>query len=174
MTDKQKFIIASILYLLSNILIISYAQANAKDDFKAHALQAQVIELFTGVPASIQLAQAYCETNFGAAKVIGTEFNNVFAIMDFDGDYWEFGNGQALGCWGRKMYTWRRYVHPIISWIDHAYFFTVHAKQQLGKPWHFWCDYPPKYSSHRKYWSKIRKTIIKYNLNKYDIYGTQI
>lgn len=168
MTDSQKFILAFTLYLLSNILIISYAQAATKDDFKAHALQAQVIEYLTAVPASIQLAQAYCETNFGSAPVIGTEFNNVFAIMDFPNDYWTWGNGKALGCWGRTVYTWRRYPHPIVSWLDHAYFLTLHAKSQLNRPWWFWCDFPPKYSGNKNYWPKIRQTIIKYKLYEYD------
>ena len=165
----KKTIIASILFIIWNILVISYAQAATEDDFKAHALQAKVIHLLTGVPASIQLAQAYCETNFGKAEGIGTDLNNVFAIMDFPNDYWEFGNKKLLGAYGRYIYTWRDYIHPIVSWIDHAYFFTVHAKFQLCKNWQFWCSNPPRYSGHPDYWSKIKRTIIKYKLYNHDI-----
>ena len=156
------------ILIIFNFCLILQLNAAPKDDIKAHVLQAQIIHLFSGVPASIQLAQAYCETKFGQAQGIGTDLNNVFAIMDFPNDYWEFGNKKLLGAYGRNTYTWRDYIHPIISWIDHAYFFTVHAKKQLGKDWKFWCSNPPKYSNHKDYWPKIKRTILKYKLYQYD------
>jgi hypothetical protein len=157
-----------VLFLIFQICLIRYAQAATNDDFKSHATQAKVIQIFTGVPASIQLAQAFCETNFGRADTIGNIYNNVFAIMDFDFDYWEGHNGKALGCWGRKSHTWRRYFHPLVSWLDHAYFFHVHAPNHIGKDWQYWCSNPPKYSGYSKYWAKIKRTIIKYKLYEYD------
>jgi len=156
------------LFLILQVFIIRSAKANQITDFDSHAPLAKVIQLFSGVPASVQLAQAYCETNFGRADTIGTMYNNVFAIMDFEGDYWEFGNGPALGCWGKRTYIWRRYAHPTLSWIDHAYFFMVHNPSHLHKPWSYWCANPVRYGR-RGYWNKIRKTIIEFGLDRYDL-----
>jgi hypothetical protein len=146
------------------------ATSGFSQDFDKYIRIAQVIELFSGVPTSIQLSQGWNETAFGRADTIGTLYNNVFSIMDFDGDYWEFGNGRALGCWGRRSYVWRRYFHPLISWIDHAYFLMVHAPNHCGRDWRFWCDNPVRYGR-RGYWKKIKKTIIQYKLNRFDIYN---
>ena len=172
------------LFLILQVFIIRSAKANQITDFDRHAPLAKVIQLFSGVPASVQLAQAYCETNFGARDTIGFfdkklnriryldtigyHYSNIFAIMDFEGDYWEFGSKPALGCWGKRTYIWRRYAHPTLSWIDHAYFFMVHNPSHLHKPWWYWCANPVRYGR-RGYWNKIRKTIIEFGLDRYDL-----
>ena len=184
MTTSKKFIISSILFIIWNCLVISYANAGTNNDFKSHALQAQVIQLFSGVPASVQLAHAYCETNFGARDTIGFfdkklnriryldtigyHYNNIFSIMDFENDYWKLGFGFAFNWDATKRYKWRRYAHPLISWIDHAYFFMTHNPTHLYRPWEYWCDNPVKYGK-KGYWVKIKKTIIKYNLQRFDL-----
>ena len=169
------------------ILILLIATNCHAQNFENYAFQAQVIEVFFGVPASIQLAQGYCETNFGApdpggklctingkkvlvhSDTIGNHFNNIFAIMDFEGDYWTFGNGKAFGCWFKRRYTWRKYQHQLLSWLDHAYYLILHNPDHWHKPWQYWCNNPVKYGR-QGYWKKIKSTITKYNLGKYDVF----
>ena len=47
-------------FLILQVFIIQSAKANQITDFDSHATLAKVIQLFSGVPASVQLAQAYC------------------------------------------------------------------------------------------------------------------
>lgn len=140
----------------------------SEKDFKRYAPLAQFIQLFSGIPASVQLAQAFCETSFGRADTLGTLYYNVFAIKDFPGDYWEGGNGPMMDCYGIKSADWRRYVHPLISWLDHAYFLKTMNPNHCLKPWEYWCRNPVRYGS-PGYWDKIAKTIKHYRLYKYDI-----
>lgn len=169
MKDSTKFIIASILYLISIIGVITYASANTANEFKKYAFRAQVLEVIYGVPTSVQLAQSYCETHNGRADTIGTIYNNWFSIMDFKGDYWVFGNGRALNWNKTRSHIWRRYSFPIISWIDHAYFLWLHNPKYRYKDFLFWCDNPVRYGR-RGYWKKIKKTILENNLQKYDVF----
>jgi len=166
---EMKFIIISIVWLVLQFIIISAATATPAEEFKKYALRAQLLEIVYGVPASIQLAQSYCETRHGKADPIGTVYNNWFAIMDFKSDYWEYGSGEALNWNKTKYYIWRRYSSPLISWIDHAYFLYLHNPEHRYKPYIYWIKYPVKYGR-SGYWIKIQRTILKYNLQKYDIY----
>lgn len=167
--------------LFTLIPLLCFANS-CPSNFDKWASTAKVLQVITGVPASVQLAQAYCETNFGAKDTIGYSresgersyrdtvgyyFNNHFAIMDFKNDYWEFGNNSANGCWGLRRYCWRWYIHPIVSWIDHAYFLWLHNPKHRHKSWQYWCNNPVRYGR-KGYWGKIRRTIVRYNLYQYD------
>lgn len=169
MKDRTKFIIASILYIIWTFAVIRYAAASPAEDFKKYAFRAQVLEVLYGVPASVQLAQSFCETNHGRADTIGTLYNNWFSIMDFNTDYWELGSGPAMNWNKTRSENWRRYSYPLISWIDHAYFLWLYNPKYRYKDFLFWCDNPVRYGR-RGYWRKIKKTILKYNLQKYDIF----
>jgi hypothetical protein len=184
----------SILFLLLLIATISHAAPDHQEgaayiseyekEIPKHVFLAQCIELFTGLPASIQLAQAFCETGFGRPDTvgffdkklgrvrymdtIGYHYSNIFSIMDFEGDYWKFGNNKALNWDGTKTYTWRWYLHPVFSWFDHAYYMQVHHSGHCFKPWSYWIVNPVRYG-HKGYWKTISKTIQKYRLDKYDL-----
>lgn len=167
-------------YFILLVIFLSKAQAGTDDVFQRHVLKAQILQYITGVPASIQLAQGWCETGFGRPDTIGYErdsvvryrdtvgyhFCNVFAIMDFPGDYYTGPSATAMGCYHRTTYTWRVYIHPIFSWIDHAYFLWLHNPSRRGKPWNYWIG--AKYGVRPEYWQKIKHTIEKYELYKYD------
>lgn len=164
-SDFKKGILYCILFIIFQIALIRVASGQ-NNDFERWAPMAKVIHFCTGIPASVQLAQAFNETNFGRADTIGKMYNNVFAIMDFENDYWVFHSAPALGCWGRHTYQWRVYFHPIISWIDHAIFMRVHNAHLIGKSWKQWMS--AKYSGWNKYWGRIEDIILKYKLYKYD------
>lgn len=136
--------------------------------FKVYAPVARAFQVWKGVPASIQLAQAYQETKFGQADTIGTIYCNWFAVMAIDGDDWQGRSGAMLGCYKRKIYRWRWYNNPLECWQDYIRHMTKHGKRNLWQPWTVWVANPPRYAS-SGYWDRIRATIEKYELWRYDL-----
>lgn len=134
-------------------------------DFDKYAPLAQAVEFCTGIPASVQLSQAYCETRFGIADTIGTLYNNIFSIMDLEGDEWEGENGPHMDCCSSRNFIWRKYGSHLHSWLDYAQYMQRHHSHRFKTPVHTWKGYGRKI-----YWKVINKTINEFNLRKYDLW----
>lgn len=144
--------------------------ATPEEDFERYAPLAQLVYAFTGVPPSIQLAQAYNEHNFGRGDTIGTIYHNVFSIMDSPYDEWRGANGWRMDAYGRKSYLWRRYTCNLHAWLDYARFMVLYAPRgNRWATWERWVENPMKYGA-SWYWRKVQKTIIEHQLYKYDYY----
>lgn len=156
------------LLIVGLMLWSCLAFAGPKEDFEALAPFARKCEFWFGVPASIQLAQAFSETNFGRADTIGTLYNNWFAIMAIEGDGWNGPKGKMLGAYKKRVFVWRAYWLPIFSWLDYLLFMHEHASRLLYKPSKAWIADPPKYGASH-YWQRIRRNIQRYDLTQYDV-----
>lgn len=141
---------------------------NIEGLFNQHATKAKIVYFFTGIPPSIQLAQAFNETGIGSsiAGPIVNECNNVFAIRYYPGQGWTI-YGLALDAYKTKKFKWRKYPSKLISWLDYAVFMLIHGKRNLWRSWRHWIDNPVKYGG-RGYWQRVERTILKYKLYKYD------
>lgn len=138
-----------------------------ENDFEVFAPLAKLVYLTNGIPPSIQLAQAFCETGFGRADTIGKMYNNVFSIMDCLGDDWTGDNGPMTEVDGKTTYLWRKYPNRLSSLLDYIAFIKKHQDGHLWQPWEYWIQNPIKYGN-SKYWTKIGRTIEKYKLYQYD------
>lgn len=169
-TASNTFTVFAMLFamLLSPLKGLSKNQPPPESLFEVYAPVARAFQAWKGVPASIQLAQAYQETKFGQADTIGTIYCNWFAVMAIDGDGWQGRSGPMLGCYKRKIYHWRWYSHPLECWQDYIRHMAKYGKRNLWQPWTAWVADPPRYAG-SGYWDKIRATIEKYELWRYDL-----
>ena len=114
-----------------------------------------------GVPASIQLAQAICESGGGISEV-AKQSNNHFGI-------------RAFSNWKGKIYNtkygtdYRAYSTLEEGYIDHAEFLYQHYSFAVGKDWKHWVANCKGYGGSPSYWQHIGKIIELYQLYKFDI-----
>lgn len=122
-----------------------------------HRHKAQLLQHSTGVPTSIQIAQAIYESGAGRSN-IAKKANNHFGIRC--GDNW---NGQRYysesGCW-------RQYNNVGLSFIDHACFLQDYYPHVCFKSWEEWTQLEGYGES--GYWRKIGRIIERYKLYEYD------
>jgi flagellum-specific peptidoglycan hydrolase FlgJ len=120
---------------------------------------AKVCEFVYGIPTSVQLAQALCESG-GGVSYIGKHSNNHFGIKyykeAFKGDYF-------IDTAGGK---WRKYPTILEGYIDHADFLAKHYKQAKYKDYKFWSQLSGYGAGN--YWQHIGKIIEHYKLEKLD------
>jgi flagellum-specific peptidoglycan hydrolase FlgJ len=141
------------------LLIFSLFTANPYSDYISEVkLGAQILEYITGVPTSIQLAQAIYESAGGKSN-IAKKANNHFGIRC--GDNW---NGER---YKSRSGCWRKYSSALDSYIDHAAYLQHYYPNACGKDWQHWVKYCKGYGG-ANYWQKIGKIIKQYNLDKYD------
>ena len=150
------------------LLGLAVSPKTPEQHFEDHATWAQIVQRFTGIPASVQLAQAFNETYFGQADTLGRDYNNVFAVMDLPLDNWHGPSGPMLGAYKRRVYTWRIYPTRLHGWLDYTQIVKQNAPvDHFGQPWTYWVENPIHYGD-RNYWKKVRRTIERYGLEKYD------
>lgn len=122
-----------------------------------HKHKAQMLHHTTGVPASIQLAQAIMESGGGRSN-IAIKANNHFGIRC--GDNWQ----------GERYYSksgcWRSYPNIGVGYIDHACFLQEYYPNACFKSWEEWTKLEGYGES--GYWKKIGKVVKRYKLYEYD------
>lgn len=123
-----------------------------------HLHKAKMLQHSTGVPVSIQFAQAIIESGAGRSN-IAVQANNHFGIRC--GDNWQ----------GERYYSksgcWRAYKNVGLSFVDHACFLQNHYPHVCFKTWEEWTKLEGYGES--GYWKKIGRIIERYKLYKYDI-----
>lgn len=127
-----------------------------------HKFKAQLLEYQTGVPTSVQLAQAIIESGAGRSKLAKVS-NNHFGIKK--GDNW---SGETFSFKGSSV-KWRKYPNIGLSYIDHACFLSDNYGGACGKPWSYWVKYCKGYGG-PDYWQRVGEIITLYNLNKFDLH----
>lgn len=157
--------------ILLGVFMLFAVQSRAQypvPEFEQYAWCAQVLFFIDGVPPSVRLAQAFCETNFGKADTIGTIYNNWFSIKDYPEDSWKGKSGPMMDCFGISVCIWRWYVTPLQCWLDHSRYMRENAPPgHAFNDWIYWVTHPMKYGWD-KYWQRISNTIKIYKLYKYD------
>ena len=157
-----------LLILAALFLSLQAKSQTPKDYFEAYAPWAQLVSVMTGIPPSVQLAQAFNETYFGQADTIGRLYNNAFAIKALEGDGWSGKTGTMLDAYGQRVCTWRVYEHIFEAWIDYTEIVKLNAPAgHFWRPWCYWVDNPIKYGG-RGYWNRVQTTIEKYELYRFD------
>ncbi len=140
--------------------------------YSVHAVESQKI---TGIPASVTLAQAALESNWGKSA----PGNNFFGIK---------GAGpagtQSLKTWevidGKKVTVsanFRKYNSAVESFIDHGKViahskYLKHAMEHTGSPLEFISALQSgksKYATDPKYTDKIMSIIHQHHLDQYDL-----
>ena len=121
-----------------------------------HKHKAQMLQHSTGVPASIQFAQAIYESR-GGRSPLAKKTNNHFGISC--GDNWHGQRYYSNRCW-RKCKTVGE------SWVDHACYLQHYYPELCFQSWDKWqrlenycCE---------GYWNKIKGIIERYKLYEYD------
>lgn len=122
---------------------------------------AQQLHFETGVPASVQLAQAIYESGAGVSR-IATVGNAHFGIRYFK-EEWQ---GIIVAAKGGTLY--RAYFSPVDSWVDHACFLSDHYAGAIGKPWQHWVKYGTGYGGSSDYWQQVGSIIKIHKLYEYD------
>ena len=148
--------------------IILFALVAFKDDnrekrhfFDSWHNVAQYHQQQCGIPASIQLAQAWYESHGGNDKDVALCSNNCFGI-------------RAFSDWKGEIYTtakgtkYRAYSTLSESWEDHAKFLHKHYTKAVGKDWRHWVKWCRGYGGHPDYWGELGKIIEQNELWKYD------
>jgi len=148
-----------ILILAFSLLLLSVSMPKKYERYcNEHAFKAQLLQGTTGVPASIQLAQAIFESGGGRSN-IAKQANNHFGIRC--GDNWEGGRYYSeSGCW-------RAYDSVGLSYVDHACFLNEHYQNAVGKSWGYWSGLEGYGSG--DYWRKIGSIVKRYKLYEYDL-----
>jgi len=122
-----------------------------------HKHKAQMLQHSTGVPASIQIAQAIIESGAGRSN-IAKKANNHFGIRC--GDNWK----------GKRYFSksgcWRQYDNIGLSFVDHACFLQDYYPNVCFKSYKAWGTLEGYGES--GYWKKIIRTIERYRLYKLD------
>lgn len=147
-------------------LLVLFTGANIPAKYERycneHKLKAQLLEYKTGVPTSIQFAQAIYECGAGRDKLAKLA-NNHFGIKA--GDNW---SGETFSFPGSSV-KWRKYKNVGLSYVDHACFLSDHYGPACGKPWRHWVKYCEGYGG-PNYWREIGKIIQDYKLYNFDLY----
>ena len=147
--------------LLFLLLSFGGSVQQKKAYIKKWAPTAQQLHFETGVPASVQLAQAIYESGGGISK-IAVEGNAHFGIMYFK-EHWQ---GPTVEAEGGTLY--RAYSSGFDSYYDHACFLSDHYEGAIGKPWQHWVKYATGYGGGADYWQQIEYFINRYKLYQYD------
>ncbi len=87
--------------------------------------KAKIMESITGIPASIQLAQAIIESGGGKSR-ISIHSNNHFAIKYYSGAPMKTTNTYFVD---RNNIKWRSYQSVWHSYLDHSLFLSYHYPQ---------------------------------------------
>lgn len=127
-----------------------------KENYKT----AQEFQKEYGVPASIQLAQAWYESHGGTSNVAKCS-NNHFGIKAFND--W---SGKTCPCEDNSKV--RAYDSVYESYKDHAIFLNKYYKGAIGKDWKHWVKWCKGYGGHPNYWGELGKIIEQNELWKYD------
>jgi len=125
------------------------------------AAMAKQLHFETGVPASVQLAQAIYESGAGTSK-IAVEGNAHFGIRYFK-EHWQ---GSSVAAKGGTLY--RAYSSVEEGYLDHACFLSDHYEGAIGKPWQHWVKYGTGYGGSSDYWQQVGSIIKQQKLYKYD------
>lgn len=149
------FIILFLLILFSGFTIKNKAY------IQKWAPTAQRLQAQTGVPASIQLAQAIFESGAGVSRIAKVG-NAHFGIRYFK----ESWKGLIVAAEGGTLY--RAYKTPLDSWVDHACFLNEGYTGAVDKPWQHWVKYGTGYGGAPDYWQQVGRIIKQHNLQKYD------
>lgn len=153
--------------------------------FSKYADYAMQGQLVTGVPASITLAQAALESNWGQSGLT-VQANNFFGVKDSVNDDWngeyvikstkEFKNGQYITIQSK----FRKYKTPKDSFIDHAKFLMKYDRYnnlfELSQyDYENWAKLLEKdgYATDPLYAEKLIGMIKLYKLNEYDVKAVQ-
>ena len=124
-----------------------------------YAPLAQKYQKEYGVPASIQLAQAFVESHYGTSP-LAIHTNNHFGITkgdDWDGDCTIAEAGKLFRC----------YDSDTASWEDHAKFLHKHYPTAMGQHWKLWAKNCRGYGG-PDYWYQIGQIIQRQKLYEYD------
>ena len=114
---------------------------------------AKLLHHTTGVPPSVQFAQAILESGGGRSN-IAQDARNHFGLRC--GDNWK----------GERHYTksgcWRCYSSPVMSFADHAEFLCEYYPDAMGKNWEYYGSL--KGYGGEGYWKEVVKVIRMYQL----------
>lgn len=127
--------------------------------------KAKIMESITGIPASIQLAQAIIESGGGKSH-ISIHSNNHFAIKYYPGAPMKTTNTYFVD---RNNIKWRSYQSVWHSYLDHSIFLSYHYPQ-LRYQSVTTCNQLKGYGSKKGYWKHVHNYIIKHKLYLYDSY----
>lgn len=119
------------------------------------------LEVECGIPTSIQLAQAICESGGGISE-LAQKTNNHFGIMAFSnwkGDVYYINKNEAF----------RKYDTVEEGYNDHAMFLYEHYSFALHKPWQYWVANCKGYGGSPYYWQHLGKIIEIYKLYRFDV-----
>lgn len=118
------YIFGGLLFFLTIQTAFAQTQKD-KDEFLQHFSGIAVHEMNThGIPASIKLAQAICETTWGTSK-LAKESNNFFGIKcksNWDGDKYYKRDDEYNADGTMKESCFRAYMHATHSFEDHSLF----------------------------------------------------
>jgi flagellum-specific peptidoglycan hydrolase FlgJ len=147
--------------------IILFALVAFKNDdrqidqfIKEWAPAAMKIDNECGIPASIQLAQAWYESNGGISDV-GKASNNHFGIKAFP-------SWKGLVYTTKKGTKYRAYQTGLESWDDHAIFLHKHYIKAVGQDWKHWVKWCRGYGGGAEYWKVLGNIIEQNKLYLYD------
>lgn len=144
-------------FILFIFILLFSVPANTsvkKDYILKYAHLAVTLQHETGVPASVQIAQAIIESKFGTSFICRNT-NNHFGIKT--GDDWT----------GESFAGYRCYSTDVESWKDHAEFMCINYSDNVGLSWDLWCRYSKGYGA-EGYWDYIRILIIENQLYHFD------
>ena len=156
------------------LLLVLFTAFSMPEKYKMycerHKLKANLLEHSTGVPTSVQLAQAIIESGGGRSN-IAKRAKNHFGIKC--GDNWtgqtyevfkKDSSGQAI-----LLACWRSYSNVGDSYLDHACFLSDYYGNAAGQNWRFWVRNCQGYGG-PGYWREVGRVINLYKLYKYDLY----
>ena len=147
-----------ILLAICFVLLQSNIPVNYMVYCEEHLSKAKALQITTGVPVSIQFAQAIYESGGGRSN-IAKKAKNHFGMRC--GDDWQGARYYSkTGCW-------RQYDNVSLSYIDHACFLNEHYQNAVGKNWEYWSKLEGYGGA--GYWQKIGKIVKRYKLYKYDL-----
>lgn len=150
-----------IYYLLIISLLIGEPETQ-EEYIQKHLFKAKILEILTGIPTSLQLAQSLVETG-GGQSYIAKHSNNHFGIKYFPGAK-SFTQTFFID---RRQVKWRSYVNTWHSYIDHALFLCNHYPQ-LRYQSVTSCNQLKGYGGKANYWLYIHSLIHRKKLNQYD------
>jgi len=148
-------IILSILSILSMLFAFSIPKPYQRY-IDTHLHKAKMLQHSTGVPVSIQFAQAIYESGAGRSP-LARKTNNHFGISC--GDNW-------LGEEYHSNRCWRKYKNVGLSFVDHACYLQNNYPDLCFKEWDKW-DRLEGYCC-RGYWKKIGRIVERYKLYELD------
>lgn len=153
--------ILMLTYLLILSLLIGEPE-NQEEYIQKHLFKAKILEILTGIPTSLQLAQSLVETG-GGKSYIAKHSNNHFGIKYFPNAI-SYTNTFFID---RRQVKWRSYINTWHSFIDHALFLSHHYPQ-LRYQSVTTCNQLKGYGGKANYWSYINSLIHRKKLHQYD------